>query len=166
MPTPAATADVFEDLEETIRATARSFAARYNRELDNVTSEAFELFVIAHQQKFDPTRSPCFKKFVKSFVWNRLLDKTRHYAQRAARMPLDRAALSRGVADRRPRFDRDALEDRLTPEARELLGVVLDDPETPLDPKEARGWLRTKLAEMGWTAGQVTAAFRELRGAV
>lgn len=166
MPTAAATNEVFGDLEQEIRTTAQRFAARYNRDAENVLSEAFELFISAHREKYDPARSPCFKKFLKSFLWNRLLDKTRHYAQRAARLPLDRGALTRGVADRRPRFDRDALEDRLSPEARELLREVLDNPAAPVDPKAVKPWLRVRLAELGWEPGQAAAAFREIRGAV
>lgn len=163
--TAEATNEVFPEVEQEIRATARRFAARYGRDQENVLSEAFELFIAAHREKFDPSRGLAFPKFLKSFLWNRLLDKTRHYAQKAAKMPLDRGALTRGIPDRRPRFDRDAVEDRLTADGRVVLAAVLDGgPGLPLDPVEIRRAVKAQLAEQGWDRPRIAAAFRDVRG--
>lgn len=160
---------VYEDVEKLIFKTIHEFLSRYGGDFDELKSRANVAFMQAHRTH-DASKG-AFSTWLRFNLWHAFLDDIRGNCNRNRR--LEPASLELLPA-RDFSWRRFALE--LSDDAQTVLRLIFDDDAPRIivkeadnrggKPKDIRTTLRDYLSGMGWTAQQVSDAFREIKEAL
>lgn len=181
---PKACTIEYKGVELMLEQIVNRFVARHGCDRDELIGTARFAYMRAYCT-YHPARAK-FTTWVWWKVYGSLLDHKKKISRRAKhgrQYSLDATAYvddgdgdvegtwADNVVDNHPTFDRDSLIDRLGPDAKVLIRLVLDAPGdlknamagARCNVQSARKSLRAMLLEMGWVAADVRAAFAEIR---
>ncbi len=167
-----ACAATYADVEPLIFRLVNRFVDRYNYDYD----EALGIARLAYMQAYCSYdyKVAAFTTWLWWKVWSRLMDAKKRDARRAAKtrfLSIDvenqnRTGMVRDSIPERKSFDRQTLVDRLGPEGKLVMRMVLDSPgalRSAFGIRETRKVLRRRLLDMGWIPAEVRRVFAEVR---
>lgn len=165
----ATEAELYDELRPVVEKTANRFAKKFRADRAECRSLANEVFVHA-VRGYDPAGGSLGRR-LNYLVWNRLLDAWRRTRTREKNVPTVRvtaAAVARAGYRPPEPFDRDGFARNLTPAARALVSLVLDDPRLEAEvraapPRELAAAVRRYARRtLGWTRDRVRETFAEI----
>ena len=163
--------ETYGEVEDYIRWQVWDLVRRYGGDFEDMMAEAASVFVAAYQTYQPGGGHPPFTIWLRNFVRWTLIDELRIRLKHQARHdPVDPAAVPRTYGT----FSPAGFAEELGDDARLVVKLVVDTPAELLDivqgkgnqPRNFRSSIRQYLAEAGWTAIRVAAAFREIQRAV
>ena len=166
--------ETFEDVEAMIRLVVKRHVAKHGGDLDEAIGDANIAFMLAYCS-YQPCKA-AFTTWVWVKVWGRLMDVKRKISRRANRghLPLlleDWGNMPDPKQDDPYPFDSESITERLGPEGRALVRLVLNAPgelrevmaNAVNDAVPARRALRRYLRRyMGWTMTDVREGFADV----
>lgn len=149
-----------KDVHKLMMKTVFTFRKRYGGDPDDLWSDAVWGFLQAYQTQDDNRAS--FVTWVQKRVWYEMLNSQRRRRRSVPTIPLTDEVI------RSERFDPQQFREGLSSNARIIVSIALNPPETidSDNPKTLRKRLRNMLKTIGWTMRQIKESFAEIREAL
>ena len=161
-------AETYNDVEDLLRKICWTFIDKYDGEFDEYFSAANETYLRA----YDKFNSACggFTNWVWSCVWNALLDELRKKGRLKVKRLFYATEIANKAVDRNHmKFDLDYFTRGLSEDASIVVELISDSPSELAgllgikNKSSLCGILRDHLHGIGWSMGQITEAFSEIR---
>ncbi|HSH52440.1 MAG TPA: sigma factor [Bacteroidales bacterium] len=147
-----------------IRKVAWSFVKTTGLEFDELFSEASLAYVQA-EAKYNPDKSQ-FSTFIYQSMKNHLCSYCKkEYQENHAEMPEEYEPVSHYASTENTVFFKESISN-LSEEGRIICNMIFESPEEYLSlnkPKIAKGYLKNKLREIGWTWEKIWNGFSEVK---
>ena len=165
----AAVEDVYEDVKDLVIQTARQFARRYNRDLEETLADACVYFLEA-LHTFDPSRGQ-LRPRLRTRIWHQLHDARKREIHVWEQFRGHQLTDSHAAHDPEP-FDREGLEISVEEDGTYVISLLLDTPAELLSaiqtdphpgPQTIARHVRNHLIQQGWEEKRIASAFRQIR---
>jgi hypothetical protein len=162
-------AEIYEECRLLICDTVHKFIRRYGGEYDELFANANTLYMQA-RQNYASDRGTKFSTWLRYYVWKNLLEELRHNVSRNKRLPRVSVELTTCSVKAPVEYDTEILLKRVSPEAAQVLRLILDAPSEVREaiaakgdqPRNWRSMLRSTLKDLGWTLDQIEDSFAEI----